>query len=131
MTHVKSLQRTHRKDDHMIARVVTIGAIFFALLAGPARPSAAQGQRGGPPPAPGLTLTTPAFADGSEVPSRFTQSSQNPISPRLEWTNVPANTVTFALIMHDPDVARERKTEDMLHWVMFNIPGTARDLPED
>ena len=115
----------------MINREVTIGAIFLALLTAAAGPSSAQGQRGGAPPMPGLTLTTPAFADGSEVPPRFTQSSQNPMSPKLEWTNVPANTVTFALIMHDPDVARERKTEDMLHWVVFNIPGTARDLPED
>src|ERR1700719_3719905 len=110
MAHVKFPPPTHRKDDPMIARVVTIGAIFFALVAGAAGPSAAQGQRGGAPPAPGLTLTTPAFADGGEVPPRFTQSSQNPISPKLEWTNVPPNTVTFALIMHDPDVARERKT---------------------
>ena len=114
----------------MINRVVTIGAIFLTLLTAAAGRSATAPQ---PPerPMPGLTLTTPAFPDGSEVPPRFTQSSENPMSPKLEWTNVPANTVTFALIMHDPDVARERKTEDMLHWVVFNIPGTARELPED
>jgi Raf kinase inhibitor-like YbhB/YbcL family protein len=116
----------------MIARVVTIGAIFFALWLGAAGRLAAhaQGQRGGPPPAPGLTLTTPAFADGSEVPPRFTQSSQTPMSPKLEWTNVPAGTVTFALILHDPDVALQKNTDDVLHWMAFNIPGTAKELPE-
>jgi Raf kinase inhibitor-like YbhB/YbcL family protein len=43
---------------------------------------------------------------------------------------VPANTVTFVLHMHDPDVARTRTIEDMLHWMAFNIPGTARELAE-
>ncbi len=109
----------------MTGGVITIGAIFLTAAAGPA---AAQGQRG--PAVPGLTLTTPAFADGSEIPARFTQSVPAPVSPKLEWTNVPANTVSFTLIMHDPDVALQRKTDDMLHWLAFNIPGTARELPE-
>jgi Raf kinase inhibitor-like YbhB/YbcL family protein len=83
------------------------------------------------PAGPGLTLTTPAFADGAEIPAKFTQSDPKPISPRLQWTNVPANTVTFALIMHDPDVAVQRKTDDVLHWLVFNIPGSERVLAED
>jgi len=43
---------------------------------------------------------------------------------------VPPNTATFALIMHDPDVALKRSTDDVLHWIVFNIPGTAKELPE-
>ncbi len=34
-------------------------------------------------PGPGLTLTTTAFADGAEIPPRYTQSVPNPISPKL------------------------------------------------
>jgi hypothetical protein len=34
------------------------------------------------------------------------------------------------LILHDPDVALQRKTDDVLHWLIFNIPGTASGLPE-
>src|SRR5205823_10649560 len=82
------------------------------------------------PAGPGLTLTTTAFADGAEIPAKYTQSDPKPVSPKLQWTNVPANTVSFALIMHDPDVAIQRTTEDVLHWMAFNIPGTARELPE-
>ena len=82
------------------------------------------------PPRPGLTITTPAFSDGSEIPARFTQSDPNAVSPKLDWTNVPPGTVTFALILHDPDVALGRKTDDVLHWMIFNIPGTAQGLPE-
>src|SRR5262249_37399578 len=42
----------------------------------------------------------------------------------------PPNTVSFALIMHDPDVAIQRKTDDVLHWLIFNIPGATRELGE-
>lgn len=104
---------------------------LFTILSIAAVSSTAQDKSKGKAPAgPGLTLTTPAFADGSEIPPKYTQSDPNPVSPKLEWTNVPANTVTFALILHDPDVAIQRKTEDVLHWMIFNIPGTARELPE-
>ena len=37
-------------------------------------------------------------------------------------------TVSFALIMHDPDNALNKNPEDVLHWMVFNIPGTAREL---
>jgi Raf kinase inhibitor-like YbhB/YbcL family protein len=91
-----------------------------------------KGKMGRGPAGPGLTLTTTGFADGSEIPTKFTMSAPdgNGVSPKLEWTNVPAGTVTFALIFHDPDVALQRKTDDVLHWMAFNIPGTARELPE-
>jgi Raf kinase inhibitor-like YbhB/YbcL family protein len=83
------------------------------------------------PAGPGLTLTTTAFADGAEIPAKYTQSAPRPVSPRLQWTNVPANTVSFALIMHDPDVAVQRRVDDVLHWLVFNIPAAGRELPED
>jgi len=90
----------------------------------------AQDKQAKMPPRPGLTLATSAFPDGGEIPAKFTQSDPNAVSPKLEWTNVPANTVTFALILHDPDVALQKKADDVLHWMIFNIPGTAHELPE-
>jgi len=88
------------------------------------------GGRAGGPPRPGLTLTTPAFQDGGEIPGKFTQAVQNPVSPKLEWSNVPDGTQSFVLNMIDPDTALQRKTDTVVHWVAFNIPGTARELPE-
>ena len=82
------------------------------------------------PAAPGMTLTTAAFADGSEIPGKYTQSVPSPVSPSLEWSNVPANVASFVLLMHDPDVAVQKKTDDVLHWLMVNIPGSMRSLPE-
>jgi Raf kinase inhibitor-like YbhB/YbcL family protein len=65
------------------------------------------------------------------IPAKFTQSDPKPVSPHLQWTHVPANTVSFVLIMHDPDVAIQKKTDDVLHWLIFNIPGSAQELPEN
>jgi Raf kinase inhibitor-like YbhB/YbcL family protein len=110
-----------------ITRIITAGGLLLALGMGPA---AGQEKAKKAPAGPGLTLTTTAFPDGGIIPNKFTQADPNAVSPRLQWTNVPPNTVSFALIMHDPDVARQRTTEDVLHWLVFNIPGTARELPE-
>jgi len=77
-----------------------------------------------------LTLTTSAFEDGGVIPPKYTQADPNPVSPKLEWSNVPPNTVSFVLHMHDPEVARNKTADDMLHWMIFNIPGDARSLPE-
>jgi Raf kinase inhibitor-like YbhB/YbcL family protein len=113
-------------------QIFTICAVLSTLGAGVVL-GQAQNQPGrGPagPPVPGLTLTTPAFDDGSIIPPKFTQADPNPISPKLQWTNVPPNTVSFVLILHDPDVAVQKRTEDILHWMAFNIPGTVRELPE-
>jgi Raf kinase inhibitor-like YbhB/YbcL family protein len=110
----------------------TIPALLvFAVAAthaqGGAQPPAG---RAGGPPRPGLTLTTSAFQDGSEIPAKYTQAVPNPVSPKLEWTNVPDGTVTFVLNMLDPDTALQKKTDTVVHWVAFNIPGSARELPE-
>jgi Raf kinase inhibitor-like YbhB/YbcL family protein len=87
-----------------------------------------------PPPMakPGLTLTSPAFDDGGIIPNKYTQAAENgtPVSPKLTWSNVPDGVVSFALILHDPDTALNKTTSEVLHWMVFNIPGTARELPE-
>lgn len=79
---------------------------------------------------PGFTLSSAAFADGGEIPAKYTQLASQYVSPHLRWDHVPAGTVTFALIVHDPDVAIDKKPEDVLHWLIFNIPETVRELSE-
>jgi hypothetical protein len=83
------------------------------------------------PIGPPFTLTSTSWADGTDVPPKYTQSvGAMMVSPKLDWINTPANTQTFALLMHDPDVARNRTTVDQTHWIMWNIPGGAKGLPE-
>jgi Raf kinase inhibitor-like YbhB/YbcL family protein len=76
-----------------------------------------------------MTLTTTAFPDGGVIPPKYTQAGEQ-VSPALTWSNVPPETVSFVLHMRDPDVARMRTTEDQVHWLVWNIPGTSRGLPE-
>src|SRR3954447_13461179 len=83
------------------------------------------------PPKPGLTLTTSAFEDGGIIPNKYTMSATGAaVSPKLTWTHVPDGTVSFALISNDPDTAIQKHTEEVLHWLIFNIPGSTTELPE-
>src|SRR3974390_2547006 len=102
-------------------RFLTTCAIF-AISAAVSAPAKAQAPAAAPA-VPGLTLTSPAFDDGSIIPGKFTQSVDKFVSPQLKWTNVPPNTVSFVLIAHDPDVALDKKIGDVLHCMAFNIPG--------
>lgn len=79
----------------------------------------------------GLSITSTAFGNGSEIPAKYTCQGQD-ISPPLEWAEVPENTRSLALIVDDPDApdpAAPKMT--WVHWVLFNIPPAATDLPEN
>ena len=105
----------------------------FALTALVPSLSAAQAPApgvGGDMRPPAMALTTPAFPDGDPIPVKYTQAGEQ-VSPALNWTNVPVGTQSFVLHMRDPDVARNKGTEDQVHWLVWNIPGTATGLPEN
>jgi Raf kinase inhibitor-like YbhB/YbcL family protein len=113
------------KIKQLFSAAAICGAFALALSSHAGQAPAAA------PPRPGLTLTTTAFDDGGVIPAKYTQSSPSPVSPALTWTNVPDGTASFVLILHDPDTALQKKTDDVLHWMAFNIPGTATGLAEN
>src|SRR5258708_4361937 len=108
----------------MRMRSLISGLVIVAALA------AAVGAQDKPVPKQGFTLSSPAFPDGGEIPVKYTQADPKAVSPKLEWSNVPANTAAFVLIMIDPDAAPQKKPDFFIHFMMLNIPGTARELPE-
>ena len=69
-----------------------------------------------------MTLTTTAWPDGDPIPAKYTQAGEQ-VSPALTWTNTPPGTQSFVLHMHDPDVARNRTTDDQVHWLVWKSPG--------
>jgi Raf kinase inhibitor-like YbhB/YbcL family protein len=82
-----------------------------------------------------MTLTTTAFPDGGQIPVRFSQAAEGAApgegtSPALTWANAPAGTQSFVLHMHDMELARNRTTDDQVHWLVWNIPGTSTRLTE-
>src|SRR5258708_2140098 len=88
-------------------------------------PGAQPGQRGGGRgrgPIQVMTLVS-IWPDGTSIPERYTQAGDED-SPPLEWTNAPDGVVSFTLIVHDVDAAIGNGTDDILHWMVWNIPGT-------
>ena len=84
-----------------------------------------------PPSAPPMMLTSSSFADGSVIPDKYTaNNTAGPVSPALSWENAPAATVSFTLIMHDVDTLPRAVGPDNLHWMLINLPATAKGLPE-
>ncbi len=76
-----------------------------------------------------MTLTTSAWPDGGRIPIKYTQAGED-VSPPLTWGNVPEGVASFVLIVHDLDAASGTGTDDLLHWLVWNIPGTVTSLPE-
>jgi Raf kinase inhibitor-like YbhB/YbcL family protein len=82
-----------------------------------------------------FTLTSSAFADGAVIPKKYAgyhPSRQPPcggenVSPPLTWSNAPAATKTFAIVMQDPDGGRGTGSN---HWVAYDIPATRTGLRE-
>lgn len=114
---------------HEYACMVVALGVLPASVAAQGSGGGAQPATGAQPARPAMTLATTAFPDGGQIPAKFTQAGEQ-VSPALTWTNTPPNTASFVLHMRDPDVARNRTTEDQVHWLVWNIPGTATGLPE-
>ena len=72
-----------------------------------------------------LQLTTTAFSAGGTIPKKFTCDGPD-ASPQLAWSAPPASTQSFALIADDPDAP----AGTWVHWVLYDLPGTARELAE-
>lgn len=71
-----------------------------------------------------------AFKDGEEIPQKYTCDGEN-ISPPLSIMGVPEEAESLALIMEDPDVPEEvREDQLFVHWVLYNIPQTTKEIPE-
>ena len=77
-----------------------------------------------------LTLKSSAFSQKGSIPSRYTCEGED-ISPPLSWSDVPEGTKSFTLIVDDPDAPDPKAPRTTwVHWVVYNIPATARALPE-
>jgi hypothetical protein len=72
-----------------------------------------------------MNLTSTSFQAGSQIPAKFTCSGAG-ISPQLAWSAPPAGTVSFALIVTDPDAPGQT----FVHWVLYSLPAETRALPE-
>ena len=84
--------------------------------------------QGGPPRLAPLLMETTAFDDGGIVPQKY--AGREGVQPGFTFSNAPDGTVSYAIIFHDLDVALQGGTNDVLHWIAWNIPAAAKGIPE-
>jgi Raf kinase inhibitor-like YbhB/YbcL family protein len=75
-----------------------------------------------------MTLTTTAWSDGGLIPQKYAQSGPE-VSPGIQWSGAPQGTVSYVLTFTDLDTTAQGSTDGMLHWLLWNIPGTTTSLP--
>jgi Raf kinase inhibitor-like YbhB/YbcL family protein len=77
-----------------------------------------------------LQLTSSAFGPGAPIPDQYACKGADQ-SPEFRWSGAPQVSMTFAMVMHDPDAP----VGDWVHWVAWNIPSgehaLAADFPKD
>jgi Raf kinase inhibitor-like YbhB/YbcL family protein len=73
-----------------------------------------------------VELSSPAFNQAEAIPEKYTCDGDD-VSPPLHWQNLPDGTQSLALIVDDPDAPRGT----WVHWVLYNLPATASELPEN
>jgi hypothetical protein len=77
-----------------------------------------------------MKLTSTAFAEGGRIPDRYTGTAED-LSPPMSWSGAPEEARSFALICHDPDAPLVKPgSYGFVHWVVYNIPGSASSLAE-
>ena len=77
-----------------------------------------------------LAVSSTSFPDGGEIPAKY--AGQQGVSPQLTWTGAPAGTMSYVVIMHDVDAAipAGSLSNDISHWVVWNIPASSTSIPE-
>ena len=124
-----------RGSGAALALIGFVASLAFAQP--PQRGTPPPGASGQPPGGRGggrggvetMTLTSTAWADGGQIPSKYSQAGDQ-VSPPLAWSNVPDGVASFVLLVHDVDAATGNGTDDILHWMLWNIPAATRSLPE-
>jgi Raf kinase inhibitor-like YbhB/YbcL family protein len=95
-------------------RIITCAvAMLFAVIASFAAGGA------------GMTITSPAFRQGGDIPAKFTCEGGD-TSPPLQITGIPSDAKSLVLIADDPDAPSGVFT----HWLVWNIPPQTNSVAE-
>ena len=111
----------------MTIRALSLVMVLVTVTALHTGQVAAQG--GGGFRLPPLLMASDAFEDGGIVPAKYSARGGN-VQPGFTFSNAPDETVSYAIIFHDLDVSLGGGTDDVLHWLVWNIPASAGGIPE-
>jgi Raf kinase inhibitor-like YbhB/YbcL family protein len=103
---------------------ILLSIIFFAVGC-----SATNNSVQAPPQVKETTMNifSSAFANNEAIPEKYSCKGEN-ISPPLSISDVPAEALSLAFILHDPDAPMPG---GFTHWVLYNIPPTTTEVPEN
>lgn len=73
-----------------------------------------------------MKLSSSAFQHNQAIPLKFTCEGED-INPTLTISDVPPEAKSLAFIVDDPDAPGKT----WVHWVVFNIPATTREISEN
>ncbi|MFB6136498.1 MAG: YbhB/YbcL family Raf kinase inhibitor-like protein [Halobacteriaceae archaeon] len=76
-----------------------------------------------------LSLSSPEFDDGGRIPARYGYDREN-VNPPLRVSGVPDGAASLALVVDDPD-AEPVAGKVWVHWLVWNVPPDAREIPAD
>ena len=109
----------HKQINRIIVSAAMVGSLFVASAAIAAEP---------------FSLTSSTFKDGAMLATKNAGNLKGNancigenISPPLSWSNVPAGTKSFALLMVDPE---GRAGLGVNHWVAYGIPASVTGFAE-
>ncbi|NVO15860.1 MAG: YbhB/YbcL family Raf kinase inhibitor-like protein [Rhodoplanes sp.] len=114
------------KSPNTIAGAWTALACGVAIMTMLSVPAAAQANV--------FQLSSPAFADNGLLAKK--NAGRNPanpncvgdnVSPPLAWSNPPAGTRSYAIILHDQE---GRNGLGVVHWLAYGIDASVTSLPE-
>lgn len=72
-----------------------------------------------------FSLTSTGFSEGMVIPVKYAcKPAGMDVSPDLSWTTGPSGTLSYAVVLTD-------KTNNLIHWVIWDIPGGTAALPEN
>jgi Raf kinase inhibitor-like YbhB/YbcL family protein len=118
--------------------ILSAAAVGLGIATASAQaPQAPAAGRGAAPQRIVLSVTSNAWPDGGEIPMKYSSRGENK-SPDFEfhWSvgptpaQPPEGLQTYAIVFRDMENSTNKGTTDTLHWTAFNIPGTAKGLPE-
>jgi hypothetical protein len=80
-----------------------------------------------------LKISSPAFADKGQMAAKYSCDGEG-VSPPLTFSNVPAKTASLALIVEDPDIPDQFKSQIPSgvfdHWVLWDIAPDSKGFAE-
>ena len=78
-----------------------------------------------------VEISSPAFNDGDNIPKKYgcSYNGGKNISIPINFSNVPDNAKSLALIIDDPD-AKSVAGKIWVHWILTDIPPDTKTLKE-